>query len=260
MNHLHLDPFSGIAGDMMLGALIDLGADLNPVREALAALPIDDAYELTAERAMRQSIAGIDFKVHLKQTNHARSHTHEHTHSNTSGSSGGGHRHYSDLMKLVQALSVQDVTKDRCRRVVTVLAEAEAAVHDIAIDRVHFHEVGALDSIIDMFGSCMALEQLEVETLSSGPLPITRGYVQCDHGLMPVPAPATLRLMQGIPTVGLDRKGELVTPTGAALVRGLCETFGAPPAMVVERVGYGAGDHDFAEAPNLLRAVLGKIR
>lgn len=261
MSHIHIDPFSGISGDMMLGSLLDLGLELDQITERLKSLPIDEPYHLTAERTQRQSITGIDFRVHTEHHHHHdHDHDHDHGHSHSHDHSHhhhGKHRHYPDLMKLVEALEAEEHTKQRIAKVVTALAEAEASVHDISIDKVHFHEVGAIDSIVDMFGVCIGLEILKVQTLSCGPLPITRGYVKCDHGLMPVPAPATMRLMQGIATVGLDRKGELVTPTGAALARGLCESFGPPPAMNIEKVGYGAGDHDFPEAPNLLRLILG---
>lgn len=257
MRHLHIDPFSGISGDMMLGGLIDLGVDLDIIVETLAALPIDEPYRLTAERTQRQSITGIDFRVHL-QNPELHQHHHEHNHDHSHHHHHGKHRHYPDLIKLIDALNVQQVTRDRIHAVVTHLAEAEASVHDISIDKVHFHEVAAIDSIVDMFGACIGLELLGVESLSCGPLPMTRGYVKCDHGLMPVPAPATMRLMRNIPIIGLDRKGELVTPTGAALARGLCESFGTPPAMTVDAIGYGAGDHDFVEAPNLLRLILGQ--
>lgn len=126
------------------------------------------------------------------------------------------------------------------------------------MESIHFHEVGAVDSIVDMLGSVVALELLEVESVSCGPLPISRGMVRCAHGLMPVPAPATAYLMQGIPTIGVDRVGELVTPTGAALVAGLCDQFGPPPAMTLGEVGYGAGDRDDPQVPNLLRVLLGQ--
>lgn len=161
-------------------------------------------------------------------------------------------------MAMVEVLDTTDRGRARAGRVVTLLAGAEARVHGVAMESIHFHEVGAVDSIVDMLGSVVALESLGVESLSCGPLPISRGMVRCAHGLMPVPAPATAYLMEGLPTVGVDRVGELVTPTGAALVAGLCDRFGPPPAMVLTAVGYGAGDRDDPDVPNLLRLLLGQ--
>ena len=131
-------------------------------------------------------------------------------------------------------------------------------MHGSTIDEVHFHEVGAIDSIVDLLGNVAALELLGVATLSCGPLPVGRGFVRCAHGLMPVPAPATAYLCDGLPTVGVDREGELVTPTGAALVSTLCDRFGPPPPMTARATGYGAGDRDDPDVPNLLRVVLGE--
>ena len=162
-------------------------------------------------------------------------------------------------MAMIDKLDTAERAKDRARRITTVLAEAEARVHGVPIEKVHFHEVGAVDSIVDMLGSAVALELLGVDTLSCGALPISRGFVKCDHGLMPVPAPATAYLMEGLLTMGVDRTGELVTPTGAAIVAALCESFGPPPAMTLKGVGYGAGDREDPKVPNLLRLMIGEI-
>ena len=141
---------------------------------------------------------------------------------------------------------------------VTLVAVAEARVHGKTLDDIHFHEVGAVDSIVDMLGSIVALELLGIDSLSCGLLPISRGFVECAHGLMPVPAPATAYLLEGVPTVGVDRRGELITPTGAALVKALCTGFGPPPALTWRGVGYGAGDRTDPQVPNLLRLFLGE--
>ncbi len=248
--HLHLDPFSGIAGDMFLGAMLDLGVPLNVVEDALASLPVDEAYRLSVEPTMRCGIRGLDFKVHTHHHHHHGDAEHGHHHHK--------HAHYPDLMAMAKALPVSERGRQQAQAVVTKLAEAEAAVHGIAIEKVHFHEVGAVDSIVDMLGAIVALEHLNIDTLSCGPLPISRGFVSCDHGTMPVPAPATAELLRGLPTVGVDRDMELVTPTGAALVAALCESFGPPPAMVVQKVGYGAGDKNPPKVPNLLRVFMGE--
>jgi len=285
--HLHIDPFSGIAGDMFLGALVDLGADLDAVRAALAKLAVERPYEITTRRVFRHGIGAVDLKVNLLDEQpaaatdvvghhkhghgdhehphsheHHHGHEHDHDHSHTHGHSHShdhSHHHtgYREIMAMVDQLDTTDRGKQRARRVVTKLAEAEARVHGATLEDIHFHEVGAVDSIVDMLGSVVALEQLQVDTVSCGPLPLSRGFVRCDHGLMPVPAPATAYLMQGMPTVGVDRAGELVTPTGAALLAGFCDRFGPPPPMTLDDVGYGAGDREDPTVPNLLRLILG---
>ena len=159
---------------------------------------------------------------------------------------------------MVDELDTTERGRRRAGRVVTLLGEAEARVHGKPLEEIHFHEVGAVDSIVDMLGSVVALELLDIDTLSCGPLPISRGFVRCDHGVMPVPAPATAYLLSGLPTVGVDRTGELVTPTGAALAAGLCDSFGPPPAMKMIDTGYGAGDRESPDIPNLLRLLLGE--
>ncbi|HEX7010759.1 MAG TPA: LarC family nickel insertion protein [Phycisphaeraceae bacterium] len=298
--HLHLDPFSGVAGDMFLGALIDLGAPLEALSRSLAHLPLQKPYRITAEKVSRCGITATDLKVHVGEPphhprhghghshEHAHNHSHDHSHSHDhhhdhdhdhkhdhhhdhdhhhshthkpdQHSHAHSHEHtgYRDIMAMIDQLETAERAKERARRVVTLLAQAEAHIHGTSVDQVHFHEVGAVDSIVDMLGAAVALELLGVETLSCGPLPISRGMVRCAHGLMPVPAPAALHLLRGLPVVGVDRVGELVTPTGAALVAGLCEAFGPPPMMTVQAVGYGAGDRDDPQVPNLLRVVLGQ--
>ncbi len=299
-HHLHIDPFSGIAGDMFLGALVDLGLDLDGVRAALAQLPVDRPYRITADRVERHGIGAIDLKVLLDDEpaaaghdhghhhphppkpgddhghSHGRSHDHDHTHDHGDASphehdadpvQPHNHHHhhhhhhhtgYREIMAMVEQLDTTPRGRERAGRVVTVLAEAEARVHGKTLDEIHFHEVGAVDSIVDMLGSVVALELLDIDTLSCGVLPISSGFVKCAHGLMPVPAPATAYLLQDLPTLGVDRRGELITPTGAALVKALCDTFGPPPAMTLRGVGYGAGDRTDPKVPNLLRLFLGE--
>lgn len=278
---------------MFLGACIDLGVDLDDVRAALAKLPIERPYEITIQRVQRHGIGAIDLKVKLLDEqptpsdvvgHHKHDHPHDHSHDHDHDTShdhkhdhdhrqthehdhthphGDGHHHhhtgYREIMAMVDQLDTTPRGRERAGRVVTKLAKAEARVHAKSLEDIHFHEVGAVDSIVDMLGSVVALELLEVETVSSGPLPISTGFVKCDHGIMPIPAPATAYLMQGMPTVGVDRKGELVTPTGAALIAGLCDHYGSTPAMTLIEVGYGAGDRESPDIPNLLRLLLGDI-
>ena len=239
--HLHVDPFSGIAGDMFLGAMIDLGAEVSHIVDSLAPMPIAGHFELTAQRVQRHSIGALDVKV-LVTSNEAEP-----------------HRHYGDLAAMVDQLNTSGRGRQRAMAVLNALAQAEAHVHGVPMEKVHFHETGAIDSIVDMFGSVVAMELLEVETVSCGPLPISHGFVECEHGRMPLPAPAAARLMRGMKTFGVDREGELVTPTGAAILAGVCQSFGPAPAMTLERVGYGAGDRDDPDHPNVLRAFLGPV-
>lgn len=271
-NHLHIDPFSGIAGDMFLGALIDLGVPLDAVRSSLSKLPVERPYEITTARVYRHGIGAIDLKVklldtteapadvvgHHKDHDHEHSHGHDHTHGH-SHAHVHDHHHtgYREIMAMVDQLDTTERGRSRAGKVVTKLAQAEARVHGKSLEDIHFHEVGAVDSIVDMLGSVVALELLEVGTVSCGPLPLSRGFVRCDHGMMPVPAPATAYLMADMPTVGVDRTGELVTPTGAALLAGICDRFGTAPPMTLRDTGYGAGDRQSPDIPNLLRLMLG---
>ncbi len=244
--HLHIDPFSGVAGDMLLGALLDLtvGQDDSPLcllaelEERLRPMGIDGEFTVTAERTQRCGVGGLDVKVRTKEGHH--------------------HRHRKDLLGFAEKLGLSDRGHARAVAAIDALAAAEARVHGTTIDEVHFHEVGAIDSIVDLLGVVVALEEIGVDTLSCGPLPVGHGFVKCAHGLMPVPAPATAYLCEGLPTFGVDREGELVTPTGAALVSTLCMQFGPPPAMTARATGYGAGDREHPTVPNLLRVVLGE--
>ncbi len=298
--HLHIDPFSGVAGDMFLGALTDLGVDADAVQSALAPLKLSPAWSLRTRRVERHGIGAVDLRVevddppagahththshthddhgHSHDHSHTHDHTHDHAHSHSHSHSHGhthdhGHSHthahdhdhehvgHTAIVGMIDQLAshhgLPPRARERALKVVTLLGEAEARVHQKPLDQVHFHEVGAVDSIVDLLGTVIALEQLGIDTLSCGSLPMGRGFVKCAHGLMPLPAPATAYLLEGLPTHGVQRTGELVTPTGAALVRGLCESFGPPPPMTLAGVGYGAGDREDPDVPNLLRLMQG---
>jgi len=251
--HLHIDPFSGIAGDMFLGALIDLGLDLNELVAILAGIPASNQFTITAEKVLRTGITATDLQVLVNKGHTQHHHDHGHAHHHHS------HTRFSDIMHMIDHLSTTDRGKARARQIVQLLAEAEAKIHGLAVDDIHFHEVGAIDSIVDMLGAAVALELLGIESISSGPLPLSRGLVNCAHGTMPVPAPATMLLCKDLPVFGVDRTGELVTPTGAAIVKALCEQFGPPPPMIIRHIGYGAGDRQNEEkVPNVLRLILGE--
>jgi len=238
MRILYFDCFAGIAGDMTVAALIELGLPLETLREGLAALPLS-GYTLESSRVDRHGVAGTSFRVTLLQEDQP-------------------HRHYSGIAAMIEAAPLKPRVKELAQRIFRRLAEAEASVHGVAIERVHFHEVGAVDSIVDIVGTAIGLDYLGIDRVYASGLPFGRGFVQTAHGRLPVPAPATAFLMQGIPLGADIGEGERVTPTGAAIVAALAEGFGPPPAMKPELIGYGAGDKDFPELPNLLRLVLGE--
>ena len=239
MTILYLDCYAGISGDMTVGALLDLGVPLEHLRDELAKLELPPgSYELSTSRTERQHVAALKFDVAV--------HDH-HT-----------HRHYAGIDSMIAASALSGSVKDRARRIFRRLAEAEALVHGVAIEDVHFHEVGAIDSIIDIVGTAICLEYLGVETVYAAALPLGGGFIETSHGRLPVPAPATVELLKGLPVHGECGPGERVTPTGAAIVAALATGFGKQPAMVLEKTGCGAGGKDFADCPNILRAFLGR--
>jgi len=235
----YLDCPSGVSGDMLLGALLDVGLDADALRAVLATLPLpSDSYTLTAAPVRRGALGATQARVELARHEHA-------------------HRHLSDVLDIIARGGVPSAVKERTSAVFRRLAAAEAHVHRVDIEEVHFHEVGAVDAIVDIVGVCAGLHLLGVDRLYCSPLPLGRGHVQTEHGLLPLPAPAVLQILAGAdaPTVPHAAALELVTPTGAALVAELASF--AQPAMRLERVGYGAGTR--AEpAPNLLRLWLGR--
>ena len=238
MKIIYFDCFAGIAGDMTVAALLELGLPLETLREGLAALPFS-GYTLESSKVLRHGIAGTSFRVRLSGADQP-------------------HRHYDSIAAMIEAAPLKERVKELSQRIFRRLAEAEAKVHGVALERVHFHEVGAVDSIADIVGTAIGLDYLDVRKIYASGLPFGRGFVQTAHGRLPVPAPATALLMEGIPLTGDIGEGERVTPTGAAIIAALAEGFGPPPPMRPERFGYGAGEKDFPELPNLLRLVLGE--
>src|SRR5262245_14410219 len=237
---------------MILGALIDAGVKLEDVRQALGSLAITPDTVWT-EPVVRGGIRATKFNVR-GETHPADAHHHDdaaHVHTHTSA--GEPHRTLAEIFCLIDSSSLSGAAKDRAKGLFTRLGEAEAAIHGTSLDRVHLHEVGALDSIIDIAGTVFALEQLGVDTILSSALNVGGGTVHSAHGRYPVPAPATAMLLKGAPIYSGAEQVELVTPTGALLVSGYASSFGPLPAMRVERIGYGAGTRDFAQTPNVLR-------
>jgi len=236
MKLLYLDCIGGIAGDMMLAALIEAGVPETELLDALRTLPID-GWQWHSERVEIEAIfARRVFITHNEDQ---------------------PHRHLSDVLEIIARGDFSERVKGQARAVFTRLAEAEAAVHGTTPDRVHFHEVGAVDAILDVVGACWGLERLGVERIICSPLPMGRGFVQAAHGSLPLPAPAVVELLRGAPTYGIPIQGETVTPTGAALAVVLSHRFGEQPPMRWEGVGYGAGHAD-RPLPNLLRVFVGE--
>ena len=238
INTLYLDCQAGISGDMTVAALLDCGVSLEYLEAELAKLSLPaDSYRIATSTTKRHGISALKFDVAVndQQT----------------------HRHYADILGLISASSLSEKVKASSSRIFRRLAEAEAKVHGVAVEAVHFHEVGAIDSIVDIVGVAICLDFLNIERISVSSLPLCSGFIECEHGLLPLPAPATAELLKGLPIHGNIGPGERVTPTGAAIVAALADSFGAPPEMKIEKIGIGAGGNDFPDVPNILRAFSG---
>lgn len=260
MRTLYLDCFAGASGDMFLGALLDCGLDFDHLKNELSKLGVA-GYELSLTRVDRSGIAAAKFDVRLSQPVSDRTHEHLHGHTHTHAHGDVPHSHHrplSEIKQLIEASSLSEPVKARAQAIFQRLGEAEAKIHNLPLEAVYFHEVGALDSIVDVVGACIALEALQIKRVIASPLHVGYGTFKCAHGVYPVPGPATVELLKGVPIYAKDIKGELVTPTGAALVSTLAEGYGAMPLLRVEKVGYGAGTREYAKFPNVLRAVIGE--
>lgn len=278
MRTLYIDAFSGVSGDMMLGALLDLGADEHALREGIAGLGLSDEVRLDVTKAARSGIVGTAARVYLLENahhshdhDHNHSHDHNHNHSHEHGHNHSHDRNHADdaqlhaahrglpeIERIIRAAHLKDAVTHRALEIFRRLGEAEAAVHGVALEQVHFHEVGAADAMVDIIGCCILLDSLGVEQVTCSPLSLGGGTVKCAHGILPVPAPATARLLSGIPAYGGDAGlGELTTPTGAAIVASLSERFGPAPMMRMEKQGFGFGQRDTGSL-NALRLLLGE--
>jgi len=240
MKCLHFDCFAGISGDMLLGALVDLGVPQKYLKEELKKVGVS-GYMIRISREERSGIAGR--RAHVKIAAGKDRH----------------HRSFADIEKIIAKSALTPPVKDKSREIFYHLAQAEAHIHNRTVPEIHFHEVGALDSIVDIVGSVIGIDYLDVDHFSASSVPLGSGFVNCRHGTLPVPAPATLKLLEGVPVYDSGIRSELVTPTGAALLTGYATQFGAMPAMTVTRSGYGAGSRDFGDFPNMLRLVTGGI-
>ena len=236
MKICYLDAFSGISGDMTVGALIDAGADASAVVLALDSLGTGAQFKI--EKTKRGGITASKFRV--------------------VGGHATGHQNLKNILALIDGSGLPEAVKQASSAVFQRLGEAEAKVHDIPIEKVHFHEVGAVDSICDIVGACAAFDLLDVDEIHSSPVNVGSGTVKTDHGVLPVPAPATAELLSGKPVYARGPSVELTTPTGAAIASTLAIEFGPLPPMQISSTGYGAGDRDFQEHANVLRVLIGE--
>ncbi|CAM3620811.1 hypothetical protein GCM10009865_41180 [Aeromicrobium ponti] len=300
---LYFDCFSGMSGDMVIGALIDAGANPSVLVEELKKLDIEDEYELKWKKVVKNGITSTKFDVvllnegqgqghthehshshehhhghehghshdhhheheehghsHDHHHGHEDSHTHDHHHEHEHGHSHGHHHHrsYSDIAKMIKAAGFNPKVEDMALKIFRKIGEAEGLIHGLPLDKVHFHEVGAVDSIIDIIGAAILIDQLDISEIMSSPVPVGKGRIHIDHGIYPVPAPATLEILKGVPIEQSDVRAELTTPTGAAIVSVLAEEFCSIPSMKVQSIGYGAGTKTFKNHPNVLRVIIGE--
>jgi pyridinium-3,5-bisthiocarboxylic acid mononucleotide nickel chelatase len=283
---LYFDCFSGISGDMTLGALLDAGLPLEDLRRALGSLTVG-GYHVHAARVLRAGVSATKFSVHehsgtvapgtvapgtvapgtlapgtpaplAPEHGHDHDHAHGHAHEHTHAHADAPHRSLPEIFSLIDRSGLSASARDRAKAMFHTLAEAEAAIHQMPLEQVHLHEVGALDSIIDIVGAVFALEWVGADRIVCSPLNVGGGMVHAAHGLFPVPAPATVKLLGNAPVYSGALQKELVTPTGALIATSYATSFGPIPAMSIERVGYGAGDRDDPSTPNVLRVLIGE--
>jgi uncharacterized protein (TIGR00299 family) protein len=234
----YFDCFSGISGDMILGAFLDLGFPLSELTASLASLKIPK-YTLEALPEKRMNLKGIRLRINMKQP-------------------GKDEKTFKEIRTVIEGSKLNKDVKEKSIEIFSCLAKAEAFIHRKRIDHVHFHEIGAADSIIDIVGSVLVIHYFNIREIVSSPLPLGNGFIQCGHGTLPLPAPATLEILKTIPVYGIGKPIETVTPTGAAIIATLAQSFGSLPPVTIEKVGYGVGERKDNEVPNLLRVILGR--
>ncbi|MEK4069994.1 LarC family nickel insertion protein [Peribacillus sp. FSL R5-0717] len=300
MRTLYFDCFSGISGDMVIGALIDAGADPVQMEEELKKLNMDEEYNLSWGKVVKNGITSTKFDViltsksdqthedshsHELEHSHGHSHSHEHEHSHGQDHRHGhshshvhehslGHEHnhshvphshpgsrtYKQIVEAINEANFNESVANMSLAIFKKIGEAEGHIHGLPLEKVHFHEVGAVDSIIDIIGAAILIDQLGIESVQSSAIPTGSGHIHIDHGIYPVPAPATLEILKGVPIASNDIRSELATPTGAAIAAVLAGNFGSLPPMTVESIGYGAGTKTFENHPNVLRVIIGETQ
>lgn len=307
MRHLHFDCFSGIAGDMTIGALLDAGASEDALRRGLAGLRVGQPFELKIWRERRHGIAGnrvavlvdgqdADELAHRRTRgphpsagaphSHEHSHEHGHSHEHRRGIHHEGHEHhdpaharshshhdhahehshdhahehrpYREIRAMISESALGEEVKKLALAIFQRIAVAEAKIHEQPVEEIAFHEVGAIDSIVDVVGAAILIRELAPTRITASPLPMGHGFVRCQHGRMPVPAPATLEILKGVPLYDAKLRFELVTPTGAAIVAATAEQYMAFAPLAPERIGYGLGKLQLEDRPNALRIILGE--
>lgn len=237
MKLAYFDCFSGISGDMTLGALVDAGCAVEQLRSELRGLQVP-GWDLTAEKVWKNGMAATYVKVKTEDQS--------------------THRTLNTILEILQKSKLAQAVRERATAIFQKLGEAEACVHDVPLEKIHFHEVGAVDAIVDIVGACIGFEALGIEKFACSALNVGSGTAKMAHGVLPVPAPATARMLTGKPTYSNGVQRELVTPTGAAIVATLCDSFGPQPPMSVSAIGYGAGTADLEGQPNVLRIMVGE--
>ena len=247
---LHLDCFAGMAGNMFLGALLDAGLSRKALVEDLAGLSLP--HQLVVSRVKRGALAARYVDVRVPKAKHRHVHHGQKGHAHSHG------RSHAEIVKVLERARLDASVRDRALAIYRGLAEAEAKVHGMKVEQVHFHEVGAVDAIVDVTGAAIGLARLSVERVNASPVALGAGSVETDHGRLPLPAPATLELLRGLPTVPAHIEWETVTPTGAAILREVVDDWGPLPAMTIESIGHGAGNEREGPMPNVVRAVLGR--
>ncbi|WP_062106648.1 nickel pincer cofactor biosynthesis protein LarC [Bacillus niameyensis] len=295
MKVLYIDCFSGISGDMMVGALIDAGASFEKIETELKKLDVH-GYTLNQKKVVKEGISSVKFDVildeehgneqhqhhdhdhehhththahqHHDHEHHTHTHAHQHhdhehhSHSHDHHHHDHGHHHhsrYADIVQLIEQSDLDPAVKIRSKDIFAPIAKAEAKIHNMSIEDVHFHEVGAVDSIVDIIATAIALEDLGIEEIITSHVPLGSGQIKISHGIYPVPAPATLEMMKNIPIAASDLQYELTTPTGAGIVVSQSDSFGKMPAMKVSSIGYGAGTRNIPGRPNVLRVLVGEL-
>lgn len=253
MRVAYFDAFSGLSGDMTIGAFLDLGMPLSVLEEGLAPLGLENV-ELEVGHRVRSGIRATKFTVHAPELNEGGHHHHDEAHEHTDGHAHV-HRSYRDIRELLARSALTPGVRERAEKIFHVLAVAEARVHACPVEDVGFHEVGAVDAIVDIVGAALCLEHFGVERIHAAPLPMGSGMTRSQHGVIPVPAPATVEILRGFATRLEDGTAELVTPTGAAIIAGLANP-APPPALALIASGFGAGDRELPDRPNLLRIIL----
>lgn len=277
MKILYFDCFSGISGDMTMGALLDAGGDAEALKRDLAKLNLGDAFHLHIQKKLKNGVMSTHVDVatdhvhgdhdhehhhdhdheHEHEHEHDHDHDHDHEHDHEHGHTHEHvHRGLSDVTAVIEQSGLEPEVKGTAKKIFRTLAEAEAKMHGTTVDEVHFHEVGAIDAIVDVCGAAILLHQLKPDRIVCSKINVGTGYVQCAHGLFPVPAPAVAEILRGEPYFMGPGRGELCTPTGAAIVKTMADDFGRMPVMEVESVGYGAGVREM-DTLNALRVFIG---